>query len=59
MVGGRVCVEHIGAVGKQNMVTVSMCVRVHLSCPWDGPKFGTFSGDAWFESLWFGQRRAS
>lgn len=35
VVGGRVCVEHIGAVGKQNTVTVSMCVRVHLSCPCD------------------------
>lgn len=26
MVGGWVCVEHIGAVGKHNMVTVSMRV---------------------------------
>lgn len=55
--GGRVCVAHIGAVGKQNMVTVPTCVRVHLSRPWDGPRLTTFSGDAWFKSLWFGQRR--
>lgn len=31
VVGGKVCIEHIGPVGKQYMPTVPRCVRVCIS----------------------------
>lgn len=39
-VGGRVCTEHVGAVGKQCMTTVPRYVCVHLSRPWERPQLG-------------------